>query len=175
MFFTQFLWHKACRKTSNWRCCLSLEALTSIPARSTIIYRFLCGLHAFSCARASKLNHQICVCACTYIYIYIHTINVSVINYRQLHALFAQTMTKRNRRKSNVITGSPVVNCMYGTMALWHNDPRQGWSPCLRLEHHEAHCRAHTWWEVLVWSWIPHNLVILICRWCYIHPRIRCL
>ena len=71
-FFTQFLWHKACGKTSNWRCCLSLEALTSIPARFTIIYRFLCRLHAFSCARASKLNHQICVCACTYTYIYIY-------------------------------------------------------------------------------------------------------
>ena len=36
-----------------WRCCLTLEVLRSIPARSTTIYLFLCGLHTFSCARAS--------------------------------------------------------------------------------------------------------------------------
>ena len=36
-----------------------MEVLSSIPAESTIIYRFLCGLYAFSCARASKFQQQI--------------------------------------------------------------------------------------------------------------------
>ena len=42
--------------SGNWRCCFSLEAVRSIPTWFTIIYRFLCCLHAFSCARLSKLS-----------------------------------------------------------------------------------------------------------------------
>ena len=43
------------------QCCLSLEVTSSIPAKSTIIYWFLCGLYALSGVRASKLNQQICI------------------------------------------------------------------------------------------------------------------
>ena len=49
----------------NWqlRCCpsLRLEVVSSIPAGSTIIYRFLVGLYAFPCTRESKFNQQICI------------------------------------------------------------------------------------------------------------------
>ena len=34
--------------------------MSSIPTGSTIIYQFCCGLYAFPCTRASKLNQQIC-------------------------------------------------------------------------------------------------------------------
>ena len=66
LFLTQFLW-----TFGSWRCWLSLEKRSSIPARSTIIYRFLCK---FPCARVSTLNQQIykyvCMNVCLYVYIY---------------------------------------------------------------------------------------------------------
>ena len=52
---------RTCWTTGSWRSWLSLEVVSSIPAWSTIIYRFLWGLYAFPCARASKLNQQICI------------------------------------------------------------------------------------------------------------------
>ena len=51
---------RSCSTTGSWRCCLSMEVVSSIPAGSTIIYRSFVGLYAFPCARASKLNQQIC-------------------------------------------------------------------------------------------------------------------
>ena len=62
-------WHnfsgmkEACWTTGCWRCCLSLEVVSSIPAESTIIYRFLCG---FIC---------ISLCQSINIYIYIYHFN----------------------------------------------------------------------------------------------------
>ena len=50
--------------------CLSLEAVSSIPAGSTIIYRFLCGFICVSLCQSIKIkNQQICmyVCVCMYI------------------------------------------------------------------------------------------------------------
>ena len=41
-FLTQFQWHEANVLTGSWRSCLSLEVISSIPAGSTIIHRFLC-------------------------------------------------------------------------------------------------------------------------------------
>ena len=72
-----FFWHsfcgtkRTCWTTGSWRCCLCLGVLSSIPVRSTMIYRFLCGfIYAFPCTRASKSNRQICIC--------IHTLNMHV-------------------------------------------------------------------------------------------------
>ena len=52
---------RTCWTTGSWRYCLSLEVASSIPAWSTIIYQFLCGLFAFRCALASILTQQICI------------------------------------------------------------------------------------------------------------------
>ena len=52
---------RTCWTTGSWRSCLSLEVVSSIPAWSTIIYGSFVGLYAFPCARASKLNQQICI------------------------------------------------------------------------------------------------------------------
>ena len=51
---------RTCWTIGSWRSCPSLEVVGSIPAGSTIIYRFLCGLIC-PCARASKLNQEICI------------------------------------------------------------------------------------------------------------------
>ena len=62
------LWHNFCGMklkywtTGSWRCCLSLEVLSSIPARSKIIYPFLCGfICVFLCHR---LNPEIYIYIC---------------------------------------------------------------------------------------------------------------
>ena len=52
---TQFRWHET-NVLNNWQYCLRLEEARSFVTRSTIIHRFLCGLYAFPCARASKLQ-----------------------------------------------------------------------------------------------------------------------
>ena len=52
---------RTCWTTGSWRSCLSLEVVSSIPAWSTIFIGSFVGLYAFPCARASKLNHQICI------------------------------------------------------------------------------------------------------------------
>ena len=49
---------RTCWAVGSWRCRLSLNILSSIPAWSTTIYRFLCGLYAFPCARASEVNQE---------------------------------------------------------------------------------------------------------------------
>ena len=77
---------RTCWTTGSWRSCLSLEVVSSIPAGSTIIYRFLCGFICvylsqsikikptnmyvcmyvmyvcmYACMYAPKLNQQICI------------------------------------------------------------------------------------------------------------------
>ena len=60
-------WHifsvmnRTCWTTGSWRWCLSLDVVSSIPAGSMIIFGSFVGLYAFPCARASKLNRQICI------------------------------------------------------------------------------------------------------------------
>ena len=42
--------------TGSWRSCLSLEVVSSIPAWSTIIYRFLCGFICVSLCQSIKIK-----------------------------------------------------------------------------------------------------------------------
>ena len=53
---------RTCWTTGSWRSCLSLEVVSSIPAWSTIIYRFLCGVICVSLCQSIKIkNQQICI------------------------------------------------------------------------------------------------------------------
>ena len=45
-----------CCTTGSWRSCPSLEVVSSIPAGSTIIYRFLCGLICVSLCQSIKIK-----------------------------------------------------------------------------------------------------------------------
>ena len=47
---------RACWTTGSWRSCLSLEVVSSIPAGSTIIYRFLCGFICVSLCQSIKIK-----------------------------------------------------------------------------------------------------------------------
>ena len=67
---------RTCWTTGSWRSCLSLEVVSSIPAWSTIIYRFLCGFICVSLCQSIKIkptNMYVCMYVCIYIYIYMHT------------------------------------------------------------------------------------------------------
>ena len=47
---------RTCWTTASWRSCLSLEVVSSIPAGSTIIYRFLCGFLCVSLCPSLKIK-----------------------------------------------------------------------------------------------------------------------
>ena len=47
---------RTCWTTGSWRSCLSLEFVSSIPAGSTIIYRFLCGFICVSLCQSTKIK-----------------------------------------------------------------------------------------------------------------------
>ena len=47
---------RTCWTTGSWRSCLSLEVVGSIPAGSTIIYRFLCGFICVSLCQSIKIK-----------------------------------------------------------------------------------------------------------------------
>ena len=47
---------RTCWKTGSWRSCPSLEVVSSIPAGSTIIYVFLCGLICVSLCQSIKIK-----------------------------------------------------------------------------------------------------------------------
>ena len=47
---------RTCCTTGSWRSCLSLEVVSSIPAGSTIIYRFLCGFICVSLCQSIKFK-----------------------------------------------------------------------------------------------------------------------
>ena len=47
---------RTCWTTGSWRSCLSLEVVSSIPAWSTIIYRFLCGFICVSLCQRIKIK-----------------------------------------------------------------------------------------------------------------------
>ena len=47
---------RTCWTTGSWRSCLSLEVVSSIPAGSTIIYRFLCGFICVSLCQSIKVK-----------------------------------------------------------------------------------------------------------------------
>ena len=47
---------RTCWTTGSWRSCLSLEVVSSIPAGSTIIYRFLCGFICVSLRQSIKIK-----------------------------------------------------------------------------------------------------------------------
>ena len=47
---------RTCCTTGSWQCCLSLEVMSSIPAGSTIIYRFLCGFICISLCQSIKIK-----------------------------------------------------------------------------------------------------------------------
>ena len=47
---------RTCWTTGSWRSCLSLEVVSSIPAGSTIIYRFLCGFLFVSLCQSIKIK-----------------------------------------------------------------------------------------------------------------------
>ena len=55
-------WHdfsgmkRTCWTAGSWRSCLSLEVVSSIPAGSTIIYRFLCGFICVSLCQGIKIQ-----------------------------------------------------------------------------------------------------------------------
>ena len=55
---------RTCWTTGSWRSCLSLEVVSSIPAWSTIIYRFLCGFICVSLCQSIKIkptNMYVCM------------------------------------------------------------------------------------------------------------------
>ena len=73
-------WHnfsgvkRSCWTTGSWRSCLSLEVVSSIPAGSTIIYRFLCGFIYVSLCQSIKIKPTNMYVLCVYIYIWaLHT------------------------------------------------------------------------------------------------------
>ena len=47
---------RTCWTTGSWRSCPSLEVVSSIPAESRIIYRFLCGLICVSLCQSIKIK-----------------------------------------------------------------------------------------------------------------------
>ena len=47
---------RTCWTTSSCRSCLSLEVVSSIPAGSTVIYRFLCGFICVSLCQSIKIK-----------------------------------------------------------------------------------------------------------------------
>ena len=47
---------RTCWTTGSWRSCPCLEVVSSIPAGSTIIYRFLCGLICVSLCQSIKIK-----------------------------------------------------------------------------------------------------------------------
>ena len=55
-------WHnfsgvkRSCWTTGSWRSCLSLEVVSSIPAGSTIIHRFICGFICVSLCQSIKIK-----------------------------------------------------------------------------------------------------------------------
>ena len=55
--------------TGSWRSCLSLEVVSSIPAWSTIIYRFLCGFICVFLCQSIKIKPKkyVCMYACMYV------------------------------------------------------------------------------------------------------------
>ena len=62
---------RTCWTTGSWRSCLSLEVVSSIPAWSTIIYRFLCGFICVSLCQSIKIkptNMQLDAPFFTYMY-----------------------------------------------------------------------------------------------------------
>ena len=61
---------RTCWTTGSWRSCLSLEVVSSIPAGSTIIYRFLCGFICVSLCQSIKIkptNMYVCMYVCMYV------------------------------------------------------------------------------------------------------------
>ena len=65
---------RTCWTTGSWRCCLSLEVVSSIPAGSTIIYRFLCGFICVSLCQSIKIkptNMYVCMYVCMLIRAYV--------------------------------------------------------------------------------------------------------
>ena len=50
---------RTCWTTGSWRSCLSLEVVSSIPAWSTIIYRFLCGFICVFLCQSIKIKPTI--------------------------------------------------------------------------------------------------------------------
>ena len=65
-----------CWTTGSWRSCLSLEVVSSIPAWSTIIYRFLCGFICVSLCQSIKIkptNMYVCMYVCMFVCMYAHT------------------------------------------------------------------------------------------------------
>ena len=64
---------RTCWTTGSWRSCLSLEVVSSIPAWSTIIYRFLCGFICVSPCQSIKIKPTNMYVWWIYIYIYMHT------------------------------------------------------------------------------------------------------
>ena len=61
---------RTCWITVSWRSCLSLEVVSSIPAGSTIIYRFLCGFICVSLCQSIKIkatNMYVCMYVCMHV------------------------------------------------------------------------------------------------------------
>ena len=58
---------RSCWSTGSWRCCLSLEVVSSIPAGSAIIHRFLCWFICVFLCQSIKIKQTH-----THIYIYIY-------------------------------------------------------------------------------------------------------
>ena len=81
-FMARFQWREAytCWTTGSWRSCLSLEVVSSIPAGSTIIYRFLCGFICVSLCQSIKIkptNMYAYMYVCMYVCMYVGTQLVS--------------------------------------------------------------------------------------------------
>ena len=65
---------RTCWTTGSWRSCLSLEIVSSIPAWSTIIYRFLCRFICVSLCQSIKIkptNMYVRTSVCTYVRSYV--------------------------------------------------------------------------------------------------------
>ena len=124
--------------TGSLRCCLSLDVVSSIPARSTIIYRFLSGLiYAFPCPSASKLKPtNMCYAS--------KAVNKSTVVSLPAHAeelhINPQDHLSRTRGVVQEITcyqlnthSSRTMCQVSGTIITWRRHPMETFSALLAL------------------------------------------
>ena len=107
---------RTCWTTGSWRSCLSLEVVSSIPAWSTIIYRFLCGFICVSLCQSIKIkptNMYVCmyVCICIYVYMYIYIymyikwtvfVNVTTKSAQHAHARMIAIIGEKSPNSSHM-------------------------------------------------------------------------
>ena len=100
---------RTCWTTGSWRSCLSLEVVSSIPAWSTIIYRFLCGFICVSLCQSIKIKP-------TNMYVYMYVWDPdgfeSCLQQRKTTCLLSIRIPLACARVSKLTTTNMYV-CMY--------------------------------------------------------------